>query len=271
MADFEDRSHITTEEHVRVDALAVRYGERRVLEDIALTVNAGEILVIMGRSGCGKTTLLKTLIGLVMPDSGSVHVLGRSLAEMDEDALDEFRERVGMLFQFGALLNSLTVGENILLPLQRRCQLDEETARSVVQLKLAMVGLPEVFGLYPSQLSGGMKKRAGFARALILDPDILFFDEPTSGLDPNTAAEMDELILNLRKDLGTTMVVVTHDLASAFTIADRIIMMHDGRLVAEGTADSLRTSSDPVVKSFVERRADTPAAAAGNGQADFFV
>jgi phospholipid/cholesterol/gamma-HCH transport system ATP-binding protein len=271
MDAHDSRSTDPTEEHVRVDALSVRYGERQVLENVALTVNAGEIVVVMGRSGCGKTTLLKALIGLIRPDAGSVAVLGRSLAEMDEDALDEFRERIGMLFQFGALINSFTVGENILLPLRRRCVLDEETARSVAQLKLAMVGLPEVFDLYPAQLSGGMKKRAGFARALILDPDILFFDEPTSGLDPNTAAEMDELILSLRQDLKTTMVVVTHDLASAFTIADRIVMMHDGRMVAEGTADVLRASDDPVVKSFVERRGNKGESAARGRTAEFFV
>ena len=240
--------------HVRVTGLDVILGERKILDRVALTVVPGEILVIMGRSGCGKTTLLKTMVGLLPPDEGTVEVLGRDVASLDEDALDEFRERIGMLFQFGALISSFTVGENILLPLRRRSRVDETTARAVAQMKLSMVGLPHVFDLHPSQLSGGMKKRAGFARALILDPDIIFFDEPTSGLDPNTAADMDQLILSQKRMLGTTMVVVTHDLASAFTIADRIIVMHDGRLVAEGTAAELQASSVPEVRDFVERR-----------------
>jgi phospholipid/cholesterol/gamma-HCH transport system ATP-binding protein len=247
----------TDETVIRVRDLAVSYDGRKVLDQISFDVAAGEILVIMGRSGCGKTTLLKAMIGLIEPDAGTVDVLGQTITSLDEDALDEFRESIGMLFQFGALINSTTVGENILLPLRRRCRLDEKTARSVAQLKLAMVGLPDVFDLYPAQLSGGMKKRAGFARALMLDPAILFFDEPTSGLDPNTAADMDELILSLREILGTTMVVVTHDLASAFAVADRMIMMHEGRMVAEGTADALRQSAHPSVQAFVERRPST--------------
>ena len=239
---------------IRVEGLTVGFGEKTVLDGITFDVRAGEIVVVMGRSGCGKTSLLKSLIGLIRPQKGSIDVLGHDLIAMDEDAIDEFRERIGMLFQFGALINSLTVGENILLPLHRRCPVDDSTSRAVAQLKLAMVGLPDVFDLYPSQLSGGMRKRAGFARALILDPEILFFDEPTSGLDPNTAADMDLLILNLRDVLKTTMVMVTHDLESAFSVGDRIIMLHEGWTVAEGTPDDLRRSDHPVVKSFVERR-----------------
>jgi len=254
--------------HIRVRDLDVAYDDRAVLSDVSFAVSASEIVVVMGRSGCGKTTLLKTLIGLIRPRVGTVDVLGKSLGSMDEDELEIFRERIGMLFQFGALLNSMTVGENVMLPLRRQRNVDGEMARKVAELKLAMVGLPEAFDLYPSQLSGGMKKRAGFARALILDPDIVFFDEPTSGLDPNTAAEMDSLITGLRKVLGTTMLVVTHDLASAFSIGDRIIMMHEGRIMAQGTAEQIRASRDPDVRMFVERKADPSAeftAGAGSG------
>ncbi len=257
--------------HIRVGSLSVRYGDRDVLRDVSFSVRPGEILVVMGRSGCGKTTLLKSMIGLLRPDVGFVEVLGQDLSGMDEDALDEFRERIGMLFQFGALINSFTVGENILLPLRRRGFTDERTAGAVARLKLSMVGLADVFDLYPSQLSGGMKKRAGFARALILDPEIVFCDEPTSGLDPNTAADMDQLVLSLKKILGTTMVVVTHDLASAFTIADRIIMMHDGGIVAEGTPAELRGVADPVVRGFIDRENSDRGDGARAGGVDFFV
>ena len=258
--------------HIRVESLGVSYGENEVLKDVDLTVDPGETLVIMGRSGCGKTTLLKALIGLIRPDRGRVEILGQEVTAMDEDTLDEFRERIGMLFQFGALINSFSVGENVLLPLRRKFCLDEELAAAVAQVKLAMVGLPEVFVLYPSQLSGGMKKRAGLARALMLDPEIVFFDEPTAGLDPNTAADMDRLIQDLKKILGTTMVVVTHDLQSAFGVADRILMMHAGRFVAEGTAEDLRSNSDPVVKNFVERGVSFRETAGGvGGGAGFFV
>ncbi len=260
----------SAETQVHVDRLSVAFGEKVVLDEISFDVHSGEIVVFMGRSGCGKTSLLKSLIGLIRPERGKINVLGHDLIAMDEDAIDEFRERIGMLFQFGALINSLTVGENILLPLHRRCRIDDDTARSVAQLKLAMVGLPDVFDLYPSQLSGGMRKRAGFARALILDPEILFFDEPTSGLDPNTSADMDLLILNLREVLQTTMVIVTHDLESAFAVADRIIMLHEGRIVAAGSPDELRRNDDPAVQDFVERRGTGNWIEADRTRAGFF-
>jgi len=260
----------STRREIEVEGLTVAFGDKVVLDEITFDVRSGEVVVIMGRSGCGKTSLLKSLIGLIRPREGSINVLGHDLIALDEDAIDEFRERIGMLFQFGALISSLTVGENILLPLHRRCSIDDGTARAVARLKLAMVGLPDVFDLYPSQLSGGMRKRAGFARALILDPEILFFDEPTSGLDPNTAADMDLLILNLRDVLKTTMVMVTHDLESAFTVGDRIIMLHDGRTIAEGTPDDLRRSDHPVVKDFVERRGSGDGIDADRTKADFF-
>lgn len=242
------------DELIRVKNLTFRFDDIAVLEDVSFSVHRGEALVVMGESGCGKTTLLKILTGLLKPLRGSVEILGENLAHMDEDALDEFRLRIGMLFQFGALINSLTVGENVLLALQRRMNLPEKTAERVARLKLSMVGLEDVFHRYPSELSGGMKKRAGLARAMIMDPEILLFDEPTSGLDPNTAAELDALVLELKRLLRTTMLVVTHDLQTAFTVADRIIMLHQGRVAASGNEESLRKSRNPVVKRFIERR-----------------
>jgi phospholipid/cholesterol/gamma-HCH transport system ATP-binding protein len=242
------------DEVIRVRDLTFRFHDRLVLDRIHFSVYRGEALVIMGESGCGKTTLLKILIGLLKTRQGQVEILGRSINRMDEDALDDFRSNLGMLFQFGALVNSLTVGENVLLALQRRLKLDARLAERVARHKLAMVGLHEVFDRYPAELSGGMKKRAGLARAMILDPEILFFDEPTSGLDPITAAGLDRLIVELKSLLKTTMVVVTHDLQTAFAIGDRILMLHQGRIVASGTEEDLWASDDPAVMRFIERR-----------------
>jgi phospholipid/cholesterol/gamma-HCH transport system ATP-binding protein len=242
------------EEVIKVSGLSFRFQDRPVLDGIDFSVYRGEALVIMGESGCGKTTLLKLLIGLLKPDRGRVEILGRNVGAMDEDALDDFRLRLGMLFQFGALVNSITVGDNVLLAMQRRLKLNPRLAERVARHKLAMVGLHEVFDRYPAELSGGMKKRAGLARAMILDPEILFFDEPTSGLDPITAAGLDRLIVELKSLLKTTMVVVTHDLQTAFAIGDRILMLHQGRIVASGTEEDLWASEDPAVVRFIERR-----------------
>ncbi|MFH1998754.1 MAG: ATP-binding cassette domain-containing protein [Planctomycetota bacterium] len=240
---------------IQVRDLSFRFEDKLILDRISFDVFRREALVIMGESGCGKTTLLKILIGLLNAHSGSVTILGRDLGTMDEDALNDFRVRIGMLFQFGALINSLTVGENVLLALQKRTGIDERLAGFVARTKLAMVGLEEVFDLYPSELSGGMKKRAGLARAMILDPELFFFDEPTSGLDPMTAAGLDELIVELKQVLRTTMVVVTHDLTSAFHVGDRLIMLHDGKILAAGTQDDLRASKNPDVQRFLRRSA----------------
>ncbi|MBU0754529.1 MAG: ATP-binding cassette domain-containing protein [Planctomycetes bacterium] len=241
------------QEVIRVEDLNFSFGNRPVLKDINFSVYDGETLVVMGESGCGKTTLLRILIGLLRAGKNRVHILGRNLSDMDEDALDEFRTRIGMLFQFGALINSLTIGENIMLALQRHRHLQGALAERVARLKLSLVGLDEVFDLLPSELSGGMKKRAGLARALMLDPKLLFFDEPTSGLDPNTAAGMDQLVLALKELLGPTMVVVTHDLQTAFTIGDRFIMLHEGRMIAQGDEAALRASEDRDVIRFLGR------------------
>jgi phospholipid/cholesterol/gamma-HCH transport system ATP-binding protein len=236
-----------------VEKLGVAFGGVDVLKDLSFRVEKGQIFVLMGPSGCGKTTVLRCLVGLQRPTSGRVVVLGEDLAQLDEDELDRFRPRIGMLFQFGALLNSISVGDNVALPLDERTDLDEDTIRAIVKMKLAMVGLEGTHRRMPAELSGGMKKRAGLARAMALDPELYFLDEPTSGLDPNTAAEFDALVLTLRRAVGMTAVVVTHDLGSAFRIADRIGVLIKGRLVLQGTPDEVRASTDPRIRRFINR------------------
>jgi len=240
---------------VSVRGLRFAFGDRPVLTDVDLEVRRGEIVTIMGPSGCGKTTLLRLLIGLEHPARGAVRVLGHDVAALDEDTADRFRRRVGMCFQFGALLNSLTLGDNLALPLREDARVSEELISVVVRSRLAQVGLAGAEAKLPNELSGGMRKRAGLARALVLDPELLFFDEPTSGLDPVTAAGLDRTILDVRRRTDTTMVVVTHDLPSAFTISDRVVVLIDGRVRATGTPARIREFDDPAVADFVRRRA----------------
>ena len=241
------------------------YGERTTLHDISLEVQRGEILTIMGPSGCGKTTLLRLMVGLERPRAGTLRVLGEELATLDEDRADRFRRRLGMCFQFGALLNSLSVGDNLALPLREDRRVPEDLISVIVRSRLAQVGLSGSETKLPNELSGGMRKRAGLARALVLDPELLLFDEPTSGLDPVTAAALDRTILDVRRRVGTTMVVVTHDLSSAFTISDRIIVLIDGTIRAIGNRTEIERNTDAAVADFVKRRA--AAAASGGGAA----
>ena len=248
----------TREVVVDVDRAAFEYGTRRVLDDVQFHVRRGEIVSVMGPSGCGKTTLLKLLVGLEKPCAGSVRVLGESVAELDEDRADRFRRRIGMCFQFGALLNSLTVYENLALPLREAGGVQESLIATWVRAKLALVGIPGCESQLPSELSGGMRKRAGLARALMLDPELLFFDEPSSGLDPVTAAELDQTILALRERLDTGMVVVTHDLESALGISDWIVVMLAGRVAVQGTVATVRECADPQVAAFLQRRPSPP-------------
>ncbi len=238
---------------LRVEDVRLSFEGHDVLRGVSFEVQRGEIYVLMGPSGCGKTSLLRCLVGLQRPTSGRIVVLGQDLVRMDEDLLDRFRPKLGMLFQFGALLNSMSVLDNVALPLRERTQLDEATIHAIVKLKLSMVGLDGAHRKMPAEISGGMKKRAGLARAMALDPELYFLDEPTSGLDPNTAADFDELVLRLKRAMGMTAVVVTHDLDSAFRIASRIGVLIDGRLVAEGTPDAIRATADPRIKSFIGR------------------
>jgi len=235
-----------------------RFDGRTVINRLDLAVMPGETLVIMGSSGCGKSTTLRMMIGDYLPEEGSVRIFGQDLTTLDEAAMNELRKRFGILFQSGALFNSMTVADNIALPLREHAELDENVIQIVVKMKLELVGLRDFEHLMPAQLSGGMKKRVGLARAVSLDPEILFYDEPTAGLDPIATGVTDALIRDLSKKLGVTSVVVTHDMGSAFRIADRMAMLYRGKLIALGTPDDIRASSDPRVKQFVEGLADGP-------------
>lgn len=208
-----------------------RFDGRTVLAGVDLDVYPGETVVIMGGSGCGKSTFLRCLIGSHIPEEGSVAMFGRDLAKLDERGIDEVRKRFGILFQSGALFNSMTIAENVALPLQEHTELDRSTIETIVKIKLEQVNLREHADKYPAQISGGMKKRAGLARAMALDPKILFYDEPSAGLDPVTSAEIDDLIVKLTRKLGVTSIVVTHEMDSAFTIADRMVMLDKGRVL----------------------------------------
>jgi len=233
--------------------LRVNYGEREILHDISFEVQAGETMVILGGSGSGKSTLLRTLVGLERPVGGEIWIQGRNFAAMSEDERDQLRKKMGMSFQGGALFGSMTVGENVALPLREHTPLDESTIEIMVRLKLDQVGLSGFENYMPAQLSGGMKKRAAIARALAMDPEILFFDEPSAGLDPIIAAGIDDLIVKLKKAFHMTMVVVTHELASAFLIADRMILLDKGNIVANSPPAELRESRQPRVRQFLDR------------------
>jgi phospholipid/cholesterol/gamma-HCH transport system ATP-binding protein len=236
--------------------LRVSYGDREILHGVSFDVLQGETLVILGGSGSGKSTLLRTLVGLEKPTAGQIFIKGRDLAETSTAAMDEIRRKIGMSFQGGALFGSMTVGENVALPLREHTRLEDSTIEIILRLKLQQVGL-EGFEYYaPSQLSGGMKKRAAVARALAMDPEILFFDEPSAGLDPIIAAGIDELILELKRAFRMTIIVVTHELASAFLIADRMLLMDKGHVVAMGTTEEMRSSAQPRVRQFLDRVAE---------------
>ena len=221
----------TTEPIICVKKLVKRFGDTTVLDGVDLDVYPGETMVIMGGSGSGKSTLLRNMIGSLVPEEGHVELFGESLSELDEDGLNRVRKRFGILFQSGALFNSMTVAENVALPLQEHTSLASNIIDIQVKIKLELVGLREHATKYPAEISGGMKKRAGLARALSLDPKILFYDEPSAGLDPVTSAEIDRLIVDLTKKMGVTSVVVTHEMDSAFTIADRMAMLDKGRML----------------------------------------
>jgi phospholipid/cholesterol/gamma-HCH transport system ATP-binding protein len=236
---------------IQVQDVTKIFGGRTVLDAIRLDVFEGETLVILGGSGSGKSTLLRLMIGNVRPDGGDVVGLGKSLRSMSGAEIDDYRKSVGVLFQSGALFNSMTVAENVSLPLREHTDLPEETIQIMVKIKLELVGLREHSEKMPAMLSGGMKKRAGLARALALDPKILFYDEPSAGLDPVTSAEIDQLIIKLNKLLGVTSVVVTHEMDSAFRIADRMVLLDRGKFIVSGTPEEMKNSTDPLVRQFV--------------------
>lgn len=238
---------------ISLRGLRVSYSGREILHGITFDVQRGETMVILGGSGSGKSTLLRTLVGLEKPSSGEVWIRGKNFTAISEDERDEIRKHLGMSFQGGALFGSMTVGENVALPLREHTKLEESTMEIMVRLKLDQVGLSGFESFLPSQLSGGMKKRAAVARALAMDPEILFFDEPSAGLDPIIAAGIDQLILELKKAFRMTIIVVTHELASAFLIADRMVLINKGDLVAMGTVREMQNSKHPKVRQFLDR------------------
>lgn len=242
------------EKAIEVTGLVTHYGEREVLKNISFSIPKGKTTVILGGSGCGKSTLLKHLIGLLKPTKGNIVIDGQDIASMDEEGLNEVRKKMGVLFQGAALLNSMTLADNVALPMREHTKLEESTMSIMMRMKLELVGLSGFEDYYPSQLSGGMKKRAGIARAMALDPEFIFFDEPSAGLDPVTAAGLDELILKLNKAFKMTIVVVTHELPSVFKIADYIIMLDFGEVLFSGTLDELKASDNDRIRMFLERR-----------------
>ncbi len=227
------------------------FNNHPVLDDINLSVQEGEIISLLGASGTGKSVLLKELIGLIKPDKGDIFVLGKNVAQMNEDALIKLRVHVGMLFQGAALFDSLTVFENIAYPLREHLHLSEAEIRSRVSEKLQLVGLKGIEAKMPEELSGGMKKRVGLARAIATDPEIILYDEPTTGLDPMTAQRINVLIMELQKKLGITTIVVTHDLHCVKTVSDRIAMLHEGKIIVVGTWQEIALCPLKEVKDFI--------------------
>ena len=241
---------------VQVEGLVARYGNRTVLDGVDMRVRPGEVRVILGGSGSGKSTLVKHAVGLLRPHAGTVRLLGVDLAEADEPERDRLLGRIGMLFQGGALLNSLNVFDNVALPLRERTALSSPVIVEIVRMKLALVGLEGTEHLSPTELSGGMRKRVAIARAMALDPEVLFCDEPSAGLDPITAAALDRTLLSLRDRFGMSVVVVTHELASVEAIADQVTMIHHGRVLEDGTLAEVRRSHHPRVWAFFHRQSD---------------
>jgi len=247
----------SSEPVIRVRGLVAHYGDTEILHGIDLAVQPREIMVIMGGSGSGKSTLLRHLLGLEQPTRGSIEILGHDISTLGWVELHRLRRQIGVSFQGGALFNALTVAENAEFPLREHTRLDERTIRIMSRMKLELVNLGERGHLYPGELSGGMVKRAALARALAMDPRLLFFDEPSAGLDPVVAAALDELILHLREALNITIVVVTHELESAFRIADRITVLDRGRILISDTLQRVRDSELERVQSLLQRRPDT--------------
>jgi phospholipid/cholesterol/gamma-HCH transport system ATP-binding protein len=240
---------------IEVKDLVTHYGTRKILKGVSLEVKKGEIMVIMGGSGSGKSTLLRFLLGLNKPTSGSIRLLGKDITKISSQEMYELRKEMGVAFQGGALFGSMNVGQNVELPLREHANLDEHTMRIMSRMKLEVVNMAGFEDLMPSELSGGMIKRAALARAIVMDPKLLFFDEPSAGLDPVVAAELDDLILKLRDAMHMTIVVVTHELDSAFKIADRITVLDQGEIIICGTVDEVKNSELPRVQNLLNRRA----------------
>ncbi|MGB3241601.1 MAG: ABC transporter ATP-binding protein [Candidatus Omnitrophota bacterium] len=249
---------VEKETAVEINDLVKKFGDRTILNGINLKIPRGEIFVIMGGSGCGKSTLLRHMIGTLKPDSGRVSVLGQDITDLYGEEMDDIRKKVGMSFQSSALFDSMTVGENVSLPLREHTKLEKNVIEIMIKMKLELVGLRGFEDLIPSELSGGMKKRVGLARAIAMDPQIVFYDEPTAGLDPIVAAVIGRLILDLSKKLNITSIVVTHDMKSVMSIADRIAMLYEGKVLEVGTPAEIQGSSNGIVQQFIKGDYDGP-------------
>ncbi|HIE52000.1 MAG TPA: ABC transporter ATP-binding protein [Armatimonadetes bacterium] len=243
---------------IQVEDLAYTVNGRPVLRGVSLSVQEGEIVSIMGPSGCGKTTFLKCLAGLLRPTRGHIYLEGRDIVGLSEEELNQVRRHLGLVFQYAALFDSLTVAENIAFPLRRFTRLSEAEIAARVREKLALVGLEGIENYMPAELSGGMRKRVGLARALAAEPRIILYDEPTSGLDPISAANIDALIVGMRDRLRVTSVIVSHHIQDIFRISDRVAMLHGGKFIALGTPAEMETSTDPVVQQFITASAEGP-------------
>ncbi|MEK6715564.1 MAG: ABC transporter ATP-binding protein, partial [Candidatus Omnitrophota bacterium] len=243
---------------IEIIGVSKTFNYHKVLDNLSLTIERGKTKVIIGRSGCGKSVLLKHIVGIVMPDSGIVKVDGVTINKLKEKELNKVRMKIGMLFQGGALFDSLTVAENVGFVLEEYTELDEASIAERVKEALSLVGLHAIEDLMPSELSGGMKKRVALARAICMHPELILYDEPTTGVDPITADAINELIRELQSKLKITSVVVTHDMTSAYKIADHIAMLYQGKIIAEGSPEEIKNTQNPVVKQFVTGAASGP-------------
>ena len=231
------------------------FNEKKVIDGVDLNVRKGEFLAIIGPSGCGKSTLLRLIMGLFPPTSGEIIVKGRNIVNIGKEELIDIRKSIGMVFQSSALFDSLTVGENVAFGLREHTDYPDEKIKNIVESKLKMVGLDGAFSLMPSELSGGMQKRVSLARALAADPEMILYDEPTTGLDPITATSIEDLMIDLHRKLGTSAIIVTHMLSTVFRVADRIVMLHNGKIIEAGTPEETKKSNNPIIKQFITGRA----------------
>jgi len=245
---------------IQIEKLHKRFGAATVLDGVDLTIRTGESVVIIGQSGCGKSVLLKHIVALLRPETGRVIIDDTSIFDLSRYELMEFRKRVGVLFQSGALFDSMTVADNVGFCLKESIRLKPDRIKEIVDEKLALVGLSDIGDKMPAEISGGMKKRVALARAIAAEPQILLYDEPTTGLDPITADVINELIVDVNKKLGVTSIAVTHDMASAYKIADRIVMLYQGTIIWDGSPAEIRATTDPVVKQFINGSSAGPIA-----------
>ncbi|MCK4846437.1 MAG: ABC transporter ATP-binding protein [Deltaproteobacteria bacterium] len=243
---------------IEIKGLSKSFNSKKVLDDVNLSIEQGKITVIIGRSGEGKSVLIKHIIGLLKPSSGKILIDGKDITKINGKDLNRMRKRFGMLFQGGALFDSMTVGENVAFPLKEQTDLPRGKIKQIVRTKLERVGLKGIEDMMPSELSGGMKKRVGLARAIVMDPEIVIFDEPTTGLDPIMSDSIGELMLETQHALDTTYVAITHDISLTYKIADHVAMLHEGRVIAEGTVEEIKANPNPILRQFLEGRAEGP-------------